>query len=81
MMMKSMSKMYTSTFSISPFLKKIILYHLIVIRTTIIIIFFFFWLLPFRVATADIFKHLHRRFGSVLRRMPFLMQPTDSRET
>ena len=33
------------------------------------------------VATADVFKHLHRRFGSVLRRMPFLMQPTDSRET
>ena len=33
------------------------------------------------VATADVFKHPHRTFGSVLRRMPFLMQPTDSRET
>ena len=26
-------------------------------------------------------KHLHRRFGSVLHWMPFLMQPTDGRET
>ena len=33
------------------------------------------------VATADVFRHLHGRFGSVLRRMPFLTQPTDSRET
>ena len=33
------------------------------------------------VATADVFKHTHRRFGSVLRRMPFLTQPIDSRET
>ena len=32
------------------------------------------------VATADVFKRLHGRFGSVLRRMPFLTQPTDSRE-
>ena len=32
------------------------------------------------VATADVFKHPHTRFGSVLRRMPFLTQPTDSRE-
>ena len=28
---------------------------------------------------ATVFKHPHRRFGSVLRRMPFLTQPTDSR--
>ena len=27
------------------------------------------------------FKHPHRTFGSVLCRMPFLTQPTDSRET
>ena len=33
------------------------------------------------VVTADVFKHPHRTFGSVLRRMPFLTQPTDSRET
>ena len=33
------------------------------------------------VATVDVFKHPHTRFGSVLRRMPFLMQPTDSRAT
>ena len=33
------------------------------------------------VATADVFKHPHTIFGSVLRRMPFLTQPTDSRKT
>ena len=39
-------------------------------------------LLPFiRGHQADVFKHPHRTFGSVLRRMPFLMQLTDSRET
>ena len=32
------------------------------------------------VTTADVFKHPHRRFGSVLRRMPFFTQPTDGRE-
>ena len=51
------------------FLKKFLVAH-------ILIFFFFFRLLPFIRGrhSGFFFKHPHRRFGSVLRRMPFLTQ-------